>query len=110
MKIPYTWFPPLDRLYGAKHPVDAKRDIHQGDIYSEIICCRFPYRDSAFVEPKQPRGYGMLLGHPCEIAVGEKGDVQPWRSVCPVFEDRDHHLTLDGALWYADFPVPSNGT
>lgn len=123
MKIPYTWFPPLDRLYGAKCPVDPKRDIYQGDIYSEIICCRFPYRDSAFVEPKQPRGHGILLGHPCEIAVGEKGDVQPWRTVCPVFEDRDHVLTLDGethffafllpnlrddgALWYVDFRFPA---
>jgi len=107
VKTQYEWFPPLDRLYGAKSPVDTARDIHQGDIYSDVVCCRFPYRDTTPVEPRQPRGYAMVLGHPCEISDGEKGDIQPWRTLCPVFEDRDHRLTLDGETHFFAFPLPN---
>ncbi len=104
MKTQYAWFPPLDRLYGAKDPIDIARYLHQGDIFRDVVCCRFPYRDTMPVEPKQPHGYAMVLGHPCEISVGEKGDVQPWRTLCAVFEDRDRRLTLDGETHFLRFP------
>ena len=49
----------------------------------------------------------MALGHPCEISEEEKGQVLPWRLVCPVQEDRDRRLTLDGSGDFGAFPLPN---
>jgi hypothetical protein len=115
----YRWFPPLDRLYAAKRPVDAQRPMFQGDVYDHVITYRFPYEpDDRIATPRQRRGPVMVLGHPCEISEGEKGAELPWRTVCPVAADNGR-LTLDGegdynafalpdlhgdgATWYADF-------
>lgn len=106
MNTSYEWFPPLDRLYGAKHPIEHSRDIHQGDIYDDVICCRFPYRNADIVEPRQARGPVMLIQHPCDLSPNEKGGAQPWRHICRVAEDSDHRLTLDGETHFFAFPLP----
>jgi hypothetical protein len=104
---PNLWFPPLDRLYAARGAVDQKRVLFQGDVFDDVPCYRYPDGGKEdLVAPRGGRGKIMVLGHPCEISSGEKGDVSPWRLVCPVAEDRARRIPLDGeGHWYA-FPLP----
>jgi hypothetical protein len=48
----------------------------------------------------------MVVGHPCEISPNEKGAAFPWRTTCPVVEDKDARITLDGEGHYYAFPLP----
>jgi hypothetical protein len=103
-----AWFPPLDLLYASRETVANDRTLFQGDVFRDIPCPRYPIRDEHEdpVGPRGRRGPVMVLGHPCEISPGEKGDDLPWRLVCPVAEDKDRRVSLDGeGHWYA-FPLP----
>ncbi len=104
----YEWFPPLGELYAnLGNPGASDRTMFQGDVFSEVPCRRYPAREGVDpVEPRAKRGYAMVLGHPCEISPEEKGANLPWRLVCPVAEDRDRRLSLDGDGDYYAFPLP----
>jgi hypothetical protein len=105
----YEWFPPLDELYSKlENPGSANRSIFQGDVFKDVPCRRYPAREGVDpVDPRGKRGYAMVLGHPCEISAEEKGSGLAWRLVCPVAEDRDRRLTLNGEGDYYAFPLPS---
>ena len=103
-----SWFPPLDELYATRGSVDPQRELFQGDVIGDVPCPRYPLRgDEDPVGPRARRGPVMVLGHPCETSEGEKGDQLAWRLVCPVAEDRDRRLTLDGEGHYYAFPLPN---
>lgn len=103
----YEWFPPLDRLYTHRDTTSAQRDPFQGDVYRNVPVFRYPHRDDE--QPVDPRGRRlnvMVLGHPCELSPDEKGATLHWRLVCPVVEDKDRIVTVDGTGDFYAFPLP----
>jgi hypothetical protein len=108
MDLPdYPWFPPLERLYAGRRPIDPKRIQFQGDVFDDVISYRFRANEGPpAANPRSTRGPVMLLDHPCDISEDEKGAQQPWRTICPVAEDRQGVLSLDGETHFYAFPLP----
>lgn len=104
----YDWFPPADRLYATESAPVPTRDVFQGDIFQGVPCYRYPHNlQESEVDPRGRIGTVMALGHPCEISAEEKGTNLPWRLVCPVAEDRDRRISLDGSGDFGAFPLPN---
>jgi hypothetical protein len=104
----YRWFPPLERFYAARHPVDTGRIMFQGDVFDDVVSSRFRTNElPPGANPRSRRGPAMLLDHPCDTSEDEKGNQQPWRTICLVTEDTEGRLTLDGETHFYTFPLPA---